>query len=357
MQFTVSRNDFARLLSDVSRVVERRTTIPILANIMLTAADGALSVKGTDLDIEITRSVSATVAVPGSTTVNAARIAAVVGKLGTAEVHVTLDDGQLTLKAGRSRLTLPTLPVEDYPSLGVGTFAHTFDIDINALLAPVKYSVSNEETRYYLNGIFVHQSGATLRAVSTEGHKLARNSTGLPEGASDIPGVIIPNKAIDVFAILKGTVRVSLSSNKIRVEQDGAVITSKMIDGTFPAYERVIPRGNDKRVLVDRATLSSAVARAATIAAETGRGVKLSIVPGGVTISMRTSDGSSTEDIEAEYSNEPVDVVFNARYLLDTLANCGGDTVAIDLADAGSPALFSNPANDNWQAILMPVRV
>jgi DNA polymerase-3 subunit beta len=357
MQFTVPRSDFARVLSDVAKVVERRNIIPILNNIMLTAKDGALSVKGTDLDIEIARSCTATVSQPGSTTVNAARLAAIVSKLGASEVAVSLEGDTLVLKAGRSRLTLPTLPVDDYPEIAAGTFGHTFDIDINALLAPVKYSVSNEETRYYLNGSFLHQHSGDLRVVSTDGHKLAWNQAALPEGADGLPGVIIPSKAIDVFAVLKGIVHVSVSTQKIRVEQGDAVVTSKLIDGTFPDYLRVIPRGNDKRLTVDRASLVDAVTRAATVAAETGRAVRLSVVPGAVTISMSAQEGTSTEDIEADYSQTPIEVGFNAKYLLDTLANCGGETVAINLNDPGSPALLSNPANDNWQAVLMPVRI
>jgi DNA polymerase III subunit beta len=358
MLFTVSRSDFARLLSDIGKVVEKRTTIPIINNVLLSASNGALSAKATDLDMEITKSISANVAEPGETTVNAPRLAAIVGKLGANDVTVSMAPSEeLLIKAGRSRFTLGTLPVEDFPSLDAGTFGHTFDIDIGALFAPLKYSISSEETRYYLNGIFLHQHSEGLRAVSTDGHKLARNSTELPEGAAGLAGVIIPRKAIDVLSIFKGVVSVSLSNKKIRIAQDGTAITSKLIDGTFPDYERVTPKNNDKRLVIDRAALSSAVDRAATIADQTSRGVKLAVAAGGVTISMRTPDGSAVEEIEAEYSAEPIEVGFNARYLIDTLANCGGDTVAIDLHDPGSPALVRSLTNDNWMGVIMPVRI
>ena len=357
MQLTASRTDLSRLLSDVSKVVERRTTIPILANVLLTAgADGSLQARATDLDIEITKTIGANVAEPGSTTVDAARIAGIVSKL-SGDVSLVLDNGQLTVKSGRSRFVLPTLPPDDYPNLDQGTPTHTFDVDFNALVAPVKFAVSSEETRYYLCGVYLHQDGNKLVAVATDGHRLARHTAALPEGADGFSAIIVPAKTIAVLGAYKGVVSLSISANKITARADDAVITSKLIDGSFPDYRRVIPNANEKLLVVDKATLAAAVDRAGAITSEHWRAVKVSLAVGGVTLSMRSDDGESSEAVEAEWDADPLDIGFNSRYLTEMLTSASGERVTFALADAGSPALVTAAGNDNWTGVLMPMRV
>jgi DNA polymerase-3 subunit beta len=358
MQLTVSRGDFARLLADVSKVVEKRNTIPILSNIKLSAsAEGSLRVTGTDLDIEISKSTGATVAEAGEITVNASRLHAVVAKLAAGEVSLTLDEHTLIIKAGRSRFTLPTLPASDFPEMNRGDGFSSFEIDINALLAPVKFSISTEETRYYLNGIFLHKIGESVRAVSTDGHKLGCHDSSPMEFGPKFAGVIIPRKTVEILSILKGAVQVSVSPQKIMFAADDTIVVSKLIEGTFPDYERVIPSNNPKLARLDRAEFASAVERASTVISEGGRALKITLAPGSAELSMNTQDGSSHEEIEADYHGEPIEIGVNPRYLLEVLGSGKGDTIDIALADPGSPILFTNPADSAWRAVCMPMRV
>lgn len=358
MQLTVSRGDLTRLLSDVSKVVEKRTTIPILCNIKLVASmDDRLHVTGTDLDIEISKSIPANITVGGTTTVNAARLYAIVAKLGAGDLSLALKDDTLTIKAGRSRFTLPTLPVSDFPEINTAGDYKSFDLDVGALLAPVKFSISTEETRYYLNGIYLHQVEGDIRAVSTDGHKLSLHQMPSPESAPDFAGVIIPRKTVDILSTMKDTIRLEVSPQKIKLSNDDTTIVSKLIDATYPDYMRVIPRDNEKIVTVDRAAFAGAVERAGTVISERGRAIKLALQSGSIELSVTTNDGSSNEELEADYSGAPVEIGLNTGYVLEMLASASGDTIEMAIQDPGSPVLFTNPSDANWKAVIMPVRV
>lgn len=349
MTLTIQRADLARTLSHVSKVVESRNTIPILANVLLQAEDGKLTVTGTDLDIQY----SATCEAEGTleTTVDAKRLSDIARRLSGDVVTLDQKDDKLVVKSGRSRFTLPTLPATDFPSLDAGDLPEPFRLDFAALVAPVKFAISNEATRYYLNGVHIHNTAeGGIRAVATDGHRLAHNTAcSMPQ----IPAVIIPAKTVGI--VPAGEVDVALSSNRVRFATADTIIVSKLIDGTFPDYARVIPANNANQVTVDRKDLANAVARASAVASERGKGAKFTVAGDNIAIDMQAEDGTAHEDVPAEYSGEPVEIGFNTMYMQDILAVVPGDEVSIAFADSGTPAIFRGKGD--WLGLVMPVRV
>ena len=353
MHLVIHKEDLARAVGAVAKVVEARNTIPILSNILLDAGDGKLKVTGTDLDIEASTSAEATVDVPGRLTVNA-KLLGDLAKKATGDVTMTLDDGRLIVKYGRSRFTLQTLSAEDFPDLGLPKFDAEFDIDLAALFAPVSFAISTEETRYYLNGVYLNAADGRSVAVATDGHRLAKH-VGPILPAFD--GIIVPRKTVGL--IPKGTVTVSVSSTKIRISSGDLILTSKLIDGTFPDYERVIPttERNDKVVTVDRDSIMKAADRVATVSSERGRAVKMTIAPGSVRLVVNSADAGTAEDeIEAEYSGDPLDIGFNAQYVRDVFGTLPAGPVSLALADSGSPALVTG-GGEGLTLVIMPMRV
>jgi DNA polymerase-3 subunit beta len=373
MKVTVERAALLRSLGHVHRVVERRNTIPILSNVLLRAAgDEGLRLKATDLDMEVTETVAADVAQAGATTVPAHVIYDIVRKLpegAQVSIETTGDTGQMQIRSGRSRFMLQALPESDFPDLAAGEMPFRFSLppaDLRRLIDKTQFAISTEETRYYLNGIFLHtvQAGdaTVLRAVATDGHRLARIEVPAPEGADGMPGVIVPRKAVAEIQKLVETgeekALIELSSAKIRLTVGGVVLTSKLIDGTFPDYQRVIPSGNDKRLTVERDDFAKAVDRVSTISSERGRAVKLALNEGRLTLSVNNPDsGSATEELEVDYEAAPLDIGFNARYLLDIAGQLDGDTALFKLADPGSPTLIQDREGSPALYVLMPMRV
>jgi DNA polymerase-3 subunit beta len=376
MKVTVERAALLRSLGHVHRVVERRNTIPILSNVLLrsdTGANGAgLRLKATDLDIEVTETVPADIARAGATTVPAHVIYDIVRKLpegAQVSLETTGDAGQMQIRSGRSRFMLQALPESDFPDLAAGEMPFRFSLppaDLKRLIDKTQFAISTEETRYYLNGIYFHTletGGATvLRAVATDGHRLARVEIEAPQGADGMPGVIVPRKAVaEIQKLVETTeenVGVELSSSKVRLTFGGVVLTSKLIDGTFPDYQRVIPSGNDKRLTVERADFAKAVDRVSTISSERGRAVKLALNERRLMLSVNNPDsGSATEELEVDYEATPLDIGFNARYLLDITSQLDGDTALFKLADPGSPTLIQDREGSPALYVLMPMRV
>lgn len=372
MRVTVERAALLKALGHVHRVVERRNTIPILSNVLLRAEETGLRLKATDLDIEVTETIPAEVIQAGSTTVPAHVIYEVVRKLPDgAQVSLEMagDTGQMQLRSGRSRFMLQALPESDFPDLAAGDLSHRFllpPVDLKRLIEKTQFAISTEETRYYLNGIYFHtiegDGALMLRAVATDGHRLARIELPAPSGSEGMAGIIIPRKAVsEIQKLLEDSdenVSVELSTAKIRLTFGGVVLTSKLIDGTFPDYQRVIPAGNDKDLIVDREEFKRVVDRVSTISSDRGRAVKLSLSEGKVTFSVNNPDsGSATEEIEAEYDSAPIDIGFNAKYLLDIAGQLEGDTALFKLADAGSPTLVQDRAGSPALYVLMPMRV
>ena len=371
MKVTTERADLMKSLGHVHRVVERRNTIPILANVLLRANGSQLGLKATDLDLEVVEPVTAEVAVPGATTVPAHMLYDIVRKLpdGAQVVLESLADrASLVVRAGRSRFTLQTLPESDFPDLAAGEMTHRFTVPAGTLKSMVdrtQFAISTEETRYYLNGIYLHTpagSNPTLRAVATDGHRLAQFDAAMPEGAAGMPGVIVPRKAVGELQRLIESgdteIGIELSPSKIRFNIGQVVLTSKLIDGTFPDYGRVIPLGNDKTLKVDKQDFEAAVDRVSTVSSERGRAVKLSLSGTRLLLSVTNPDsGSATEELEVEYDGDPLDIGFNARYLLDIAAQVESEGAVFKLADPGSPTLIQNDSESGALYVLMPMRV
>lgn len=372
MKLTIERTALLRSLGHVQSVVEKRNTIPILSNVLVEAKGGSLALTATDMDLAIVEAVAAEVAQPGAATVPAHTLYDIVRKLpegAQVQIELAADGQQVSIRAGRSRFSLSTLPKEDFPATAAGDLAHKFPLsaaDLRGLIDRTKFAISTEETRYYLNGIYLHAFTAgkqkTLRAVATDGHRLARVEMPLPEGAENIPGVIVPRKMVNevrkLIEEVDGTVAVSLSDTRIRFAFDDVVLTSKLIDGSFPDYQRVIPTGNDKILEVDRKEFHDAVDRVSTISSEKSRAVKLSLKPGSLTLSATSAEnGSATEEIEVKYEGAPVDIGFNSKYLLDVAQQIEGEGLQMVLADSVAPTLLRDMADAMALYVLMPMRV
>jgi DNA polymerase-3 subunit beta len=377
MKVTIERSVLLKALGHVHRIVEKRNTIPILSNVLIDAAEGQVALKSTDLDLEATEQAPADVVQSGATTVAAHVIYDIVRKLPDgAQVGLEMagDTGQLLLRSGRSRFLLQALPASDFPDLTLGEFSHRFALpgaELKKLIDNSQFAISTEETRYYLNGIYLHTvdpdgastgSAPMLRAVATDGHRLARVETPAPQGSVGMPGVIAPRKAVtEVLKLLEDAakeVQIEISTAKARFQFGDVVLTTKLIDGTFPDYQRVIPMANDKRLVVDKEPFENAVDRVSTLSSERGRAIKLSIGDNKMTLSVNNPDsGSASEEIEVDYDSEPIDIGFNARYLLDILDQLASDTVLIKLADPGSPTLIRDREGASALYVLMPLRV
>ncbi|AZN97793.1 DNA polymerase III subunit beta [Mesorhizobium sp. M9A.F.Ca.ET.002.03.1.2] len=372
MRVILERSNLLKSLNHVHRVVERRNTIPILSNVLLSAEGATLEMKATDLDLEVTEATPAKVERGGATTVPAHLLYDIVRKLADgAEVMLKTDeDGNaMTVTSGRSSFRLQCLPQSDFPELSAGSFSHIFRLDsvaLKGLIEKTQFAISTEETRYYLNGIYLHTHDADgklkLRSVATDGHRLARAEIDAPAGSEGMPGIIIPRKTVSELQKLVDdpdvAVTTELSDTKIRFTIGSVVLTSKLIDGTFPDYQRVIPTGNDKKLIIDRQSFAAAVDRVSTISSERGRAVKLSIGEGQVTLAVNNPDsGSATEELAADYSSDPIEIGFNAKYLLDVAAQLTGTEARFMLADAGSPTLIHDMADETTLYVLMPMRV
>jgi DNA polymerase-3 subunit beta len=371
MRVTVERSHLLKSLSHVHRVVERRNTIPILSNVLVRGDSGKLTLKATDLDLEVTETVPAEVTRPGATTVPAHILHDIVRKLPDgAEVSVDTGDGShLQLKSGRSNFTLQVLPESDFPDLTTGDFATRFSLPAQALkklIDRTQFAISTEETRYYLNGIYLHvvtvAGKPMLRAVATDGHRLAQAQMEAPAGSEKMTGVIVPRKTVGEIQKLledpEATVDLELSDTKLRITIGAVVLTSKLIDGTFPDYVRVIPQGNDKVLKVNRGEFAEAVDRVSTISSERGRAVKLALSEGKMVLSVNNPDsGSAIEEVGVDFDADGIEIGFNSRYLLDVASQLETGTAEFRFADPGSPTLIKDDGAGDALYVLMPMRV
>lgn len=377
MKLVIERAALLRSLGHVQSVVEKRNTIPILSNVLLDATDGKLALTATDMDLTVAETVPADVQRPGAVTAPAHTLHDIVRKLPDgAQVEIDGsppgegDGDRIRVSAGRSRFMLPSLPKEDFPTTSGDELPNRFRMPaplLRGLIDRTRFAISTEETRYYLNGIYLHAvNGAAkpcLRAVATDGHRLARVEIDLPDGAGEMPGVIVPRKTVsELRRLLDETeeeVEVALSETKIIFTFDNAVLTSKLIDGTFPDYERVIPTGNDKIMQVDCREFANAVDRVSTISTEKTRAIKLAMTDGQLTLSATSPDaGSATEELPVTYSADAMEIGFNSRYLLDITGQIESGDAEFCMADAASPTIVRDLAEDsNALYVLMPMRV
>jgi DNA polymerase III subunit beta len=371
MKAVIERATLLKCLGHVQSVVERRNTIPILSNVLIEASgDNSIRMMATDLDLQINETVEAQVETAGAITVAAHTLFDIARKLPEgSQVALTASDGKLQIVAARSRFNLSTLPRDDFPIIAEGDLPVQFELPaatLRQIIDKTRFAISTEETRYYLNGIFFHiaEDGGlpVLKAAATDGHRLARVTVPRPDGADAMPDIIVPRKCIAELRKLldevDGSVEISLSGSKIRFGMGTAVLTSKLIDGTFPDYSRVIPTGNDKLLKIDPKSLMEGVDRVATIASEKTRAVKMAVEKDKITLSVTSPEnGTATEEVPGDYGYDPIEIGFNARYLMEILQQVEGDTVEVHLADAAAPTLLRENDKSAALYVLMPMRV
>ena len=374
MKLKADRATLLKALAHIQSVVEKRNTIPILANVMIAVRDGRLTLTATDMEIAVVEEVAAASSRNGACTAPAATLYEIVRKLPEgAEVELEHAGGEahLVLRSGKYNTSLVVLPTEDFPSMTAGTLPHRFSLSaqqLRGLIDRTRFAVSTEETRYYLNGIYLHASesgGAKLlRAVATDGHRLARVEEPLPGGAGSMPGVIVPRKTVNEVRKLldefSGDVEIALSDTRIQLKIGTITLTSKLIDGTFPEYERVIPRDNDKVLRVGKKDFADAVARVAAISSERSRPVKLSLARDLLVLSAASAEqGSATEELDADrvkYEASPLEIGFQARYLND-ITDQIAEQVEFRFSDGAAPTVVQDAADTSALYVLMPMRV
>ena len=372
MKVSIERNALLKAMSQAQSVVERRNTIPILANVLIEAEGDAISFRATDLDIEVKDKAPALVERAGSTTVGAHTLHEIVRKLPDGAMVELSDDGtagRLEIKAGRSSFSLATLPKEDFPVMASSEYACNFSAGaavLRRLFDKSKFAISTEETRYYLNGVYMHASdgadGKVLRCVATDGHRLARIDAPLPDGAADLPGVIVPRKTVNELRKLledgEMQIAVSVSETKIRFATPEITLTSKVIDGSFPDYTRVIPQGNTRRLEVDAAEFAQAVDRVSTVSSERSRAVKLSLDEDRLILTVNAPDsGAAEEELAVAYNDEPLEIGFNAKYLLEIAGQVDRENAVFLFNSSGDPTLMREGNDESAVYVVMPMRV
>ncbi|MEM6938565.1 MAG: DNA polymerase III subunit beta [Pseudomonadota bacterium] len=372
MKFSIERAALLKAVSQAQSVVERRNTIPILANVLVEAERSDVSFRATDLDIEVVDRAPAQIERAGATTVSATLLHEIVRKLPDgALVSITADTaaGRMTVEAGRSNFSLATLPREDFPVMASSEYATNFSAPapiLRRLFDKAKFAISTEETRYYLNGVYLHvadmDGGHVLRGVATDGHRLARIDADLPDGAADMPGVIVPRKTVGELRKLldddEMQIAVSVSETKIRFATPQITLTSKVIDGTFPDYTRVIPQGNTRKMEVDAADFAQAVDRVATVSSERSRAVKLQLDEDRLVLSVNAPDsGAAEEELAVAYADDKLEIGFNAKYLLEIASQVDRENAVFMFNSSGDPTLMREGNDMSAVYVVMPMRV
>ncbi|SNX69694.1 DNA polymerase III beta subunit [Cereibacter ovatus] len=372
MKISIERGALLKAVGQAQSVVERRNTIPILANVLIEADGGTVSFRATDLDIEVVDRTPAVVDRAGATTVSAVMLHEIVRKLPDgALVNLSEDaaSGRLTVMAGRSVFSLATLPKEDFPVMASSEYSSNFSASapmLRRLFDKAKFAISTEETRYYLNGVYMHvaqgDEGPVLRCVATDGHRLARIDAPLPEGAAGMPGVIVPRKTVNELRKLldddEAQIAVSVSETKVRFATPQITMTSKVIDGTFPDYSRVIPVGNTRRLEVDAQEFAKAVDRVATVSSERSRAVKLSLDEDRLVLSVNAPDsGAAEEELAVAYGDERLEIGFNAKYLLEIASQVDRENAVFLFNSSGDPTLMREGSDMSAVYVVMPMRV
>ena len=372
MKFSIERGALLKAVGQAQSVVERRNTIPILANVLIEAEGDRVSFRATDLDIEVVDQAPAKVERAGATTVAAVTLHEIVRKLPDGALVTLADDGaagRLTVEAGRSNFSLATLPRDDFPVMASSEYEANFVCPapvLRRLFDKSKFAISTEETRYYLNGVYMHVADAggrqVLRCVATDGHRLARIDADLPSGAENLPGVIVPRKTVGELRKLLDDddteIAVSVSETKVRFAAPGITLTSKVIDGTFPDYSRVIPGGNSRRLEVDAAEFAQAVDRVATVSSERSRAVKMSLDEDRLVLSVNAPDsGAAEEELAVAYGDEALEIGFNAKYLLEIASQVDRENAVFLFNSSGDPTLMREGNDESAVYVVMPMRV
>jgi DNA polymerase-3 subunit beta len=372
MKIIIERAALVRALGHVQSVVEKRNTIPVLSNVLIKAKNGAVEFIATDMEIEILETVPADVQEEGSITAPAVKLFEISRKLPDgAQIQLTSteNDSVLQVHSGKSNFKLGCLPTADFPLMTVEDNGHKLDLPsqtLKTLIDSTKFSMSAEETRFYLNGIYFHtlenNGKKILRTVATDGHRLAQAQFELEGDGVDIPGVILPRKTVLELCKLidnaADVIHISISETKAQFSFDTIELRSKLIDGTFPDYEKVIPKGNNKALRVNAEQFAKAVDRVATLSNEKSKAIKLNISSGQMTLSATSTDaGSAIEELDIDYKDDAIEVGFNAKYVLDIAQQIKGKEVQLDFSDASAPTILKEIKGDNALYVLMPMRV
>ncbi|SFQ06771.1 DNA polymerase-3 subunit beta [Roseivivax halotolerans] len=372
MKFSMERAALLKAVSRAQSVVERRNTIPILANVLIEAEGDTVYFRATDLDIEVVDKDAAQVERAGATTVSAVTLHEIVRKLPDGALVTLSEDGaagRLTVEAGRSNFSLATLPKEDFPVMASSEYSANFSVKaqvLRRLFDKSKFAISTEETRYYLNGVYMHVAetadGRSLRCVATDGHRLARIDSALPSGAEEMPGVIVPRKTVGELRKLLDDddmdIAVSVSETKVRFATPEITLTSKVIDGTFPDYTRVIPQNNTRRLEVDASEFARAVDRVSTVSSERSRAVKLQLDEDRLILSVNAPDsGAAEEELAVAYGDERLEIGFNAKYLLEIASQVDRENAVFMFNSSGDPTLMREGSDESAVYVVMPMRV
>ena len=365
MKFSVSRESILKALQAVIGVVERRQTMAILSHVLLRVADGKLSITATDLEVELIAETEVDTKAPGDVTVPGRKLYDICRALPEGcKLELSQSGDRLTLKAGRSRFTLSTLAAGDFPTVDEITGEYSIEVepaDLHWLIDKTQFSMAQQDVRYYLNGLLLETEGNILRAVATDGHRLALAEIELPAKAGKDGQVIMPRKGVlELNRLLdgEGKLRIVLGSNHIRVDCDGVQLTSKLIDGRFPDYERVIPDKAPNLIKAERELLRHALQRTGILSNEKYRGVRLELADGNATLSANNPEQEeATESVELDYQGDNLEIGFNVNYLLEALGAIDSAEVELHVTDSNSSCLIISPENERVKYVVMPMRL
>ena len=364
MKFTAAREALLKPLQAVIGVVERRQTMPILSNVLLVVKDGALSVTATDLEVELVAHADVDTESGGEITVSGRKLLDICRALpeGT-EVTVSVSGEKLNVRGGRSRFNLATLPAAEFPvieDIKAGQKISVSQEGLARLIEKTHFSMAQQDVRYYLNGMLLETGKGYLKAVATDGHRLALSQAEI-EGAVDEQQVIVPRKGVLELQRLmsgEGDLNIELGTNHVRIQLDGIRFTSKLIDGRFPEYERVIPKESSNELTADRGAFRGALQRTAILSNEKYRGIRLVSRDSGVVLQAHNPEQEEAEEeLEVEYNGEDIEIGFNVNYLLDALGAVDGDEISLSVQDSNSSCLIRQPGKDDCTFVVMPMRL
>lgn len=366
MEFTVQREQLLKPLQLVSGVVERRQTLPILSNLLLEGDAEGITLTATDLEVQLVGRVAVAVSDPGAITLPARKFLDICRTLPEqSELRLSVAEGRVTVRSGRSRFSLATLPAEEFPGVAVGQDALALTMtqrELRALITGTHFAMALQDVRYYLNGLLLEVEAGLLRAVATDGHRLALGEVPVAAKVPQRVQVIVPRKGIqELLRMLEDQetpVELAIGSNHIQIRLPQVRFTSKLIDGRFPEYQRVIPRGGDKRVVADREVLRQALTRTSILSNEKYRGVRLLLAKGSLKLQAHNPEQEEAEEeLEVQYRGGDLEIGFNVTYLLDALAAIPTDGVVLELTDGNSSALLQGDGNPAFQYVVMPMRL
>ncbi|WJW75509.1 DNA polymerase III subunit beta [Thiohalobacter sp. IOR34] len=366
MKFTIQREALLKPLQQITGVVERRQTLPVLGNVLVQADESGLTLTATDLEVELVARVEMPIEDGGEITLPARKLLDICRSLPEgSELEIEVGDERAKVRSGRSRFTLTSLPASDFPVIEELNSAQSFSLpqkDLKEIIERTHFAMAQSDVRYYLNGLMLELQPEQIRAVATDGHRLALSEMPAQTGVDDTQQVIVPRKGVQELLRLlensEGEVNIQLGSNHIRVSTPEIRFTSKLIDGRFPDYQRVIPKGGDKLVTADVGTLRQALSRTSILSNEKYRGIRLSLEPDALRIQAHNPEQEEAEEeVEINYSADPMEIGFNVTYLLDALAAIPGKEVRILLSDSNSSCLIDDPASGQSRYVVMPMRL